>query len=189
MKDNPGLLDKLTATLSALFRGWKLPVGVERDDLVQEVCSRCLRQIPPVGDGGADEAPLLLGVAKNVAREWWRAERLRERHHAKVAGWRGKFGVEEHTLMDAEELRAGLLRRLVGLMSEEDAELLLAVRWDGQTWGQALARLGVEGARAVEQRRKKILRILSDEGLQKSLIEWLGELGVRPHPPPTPLLY
>jgi hypothetical protein len=58
------------------------------------------------------------------------------------------------------------------------------VRWDSLGWRDAFAAVGFEGGALVVACRKKILKILSTERLQKSLVEWLERSGL----PSSPLL-
>jgi hypothetical protein len=79
---------------------------------------------------------------------------------------------------DETDLRAAAVRRLVAFLPREDVEVLFLVRWDGFSWKEAFAVVGVEGEAVVVARRKKILRILSTERVQKSLVGWLERSGL-----------
>jgi hypothetical protein len=69
-------------------------------------------------------------------------------------------------------------------LPREEVAVLLAVRLDGSTWGQACREIGIDCPRAAATMQRRILRFLSDEGVQKSFLRWM-EGGVDPLPFPS----
>jgi len=168
----------LLALVAKGIARWRMSPGAERGELVQEAYARWLR-LPVAGT----ELPLeervrsMVGIARNVRREWRRAAARQRRLLADLARRQGA-PVVGAALDHAAELRAAAIRRLAMHMAREDAEVLFLVRWDDLAWKDAFAAVGVEGESEIVARRKKILRILSTEGVQKSLVGWLERSGL-----------
>jgi DNA-directed RNA polymerase specialized sigma24 family protein len=157
---------------------WRIPPGLERTDLVQEALSRWLR-LPEsaAGIAVADRARSLVGIARNVRREWWRAV-ARQRRLLDELGSLPVARVGEAVVDHDVDLRAAAVSKVATFLAREDAEALFMVRWDGFSWRDAFAAVGVVGEALVVARRKRILRILSTERVQKSLVEWKERSGL-----------
>lgn len=121
------------------------------------------------------------GVLRNVVREWVRRRdhRLLEGLHASAEEWavgrRVPVGdAEADELVCRQRLRAWLLQRLV----PHAADIVLAHRWDGESFRAACALHGVRAERAVASLQRKISRFLSDEAVQRAYLLWLHGVAV-----------
>lgn len=178
MTSTEGSLALVLELVSIQVGRWRMPPGLERAELVQEAQSRWLR-LPESAAGitVADRVRSLVGIARNVRREWWRAA-ARQRRLLDELGRMPVARVGEAVVDHDADLRAAAVSKLATFLAREDAEALFMVRWDGFSWRDAFAAVGVAGEALVVARRKKILRILSTERVQKSLVEWLERSGL-----------
>ncbi|MGI5485643.1 RNA polymerase sigma factor [Microtetraspora malaysiensis] len=128
----PGPRDRFTALYSSCYsRVYAYAVSRAGRQLAEEVASEtfCVawRRIDAVPDNAL---PWLLGVARNVLRESYRAEARRQSLESELATW---VSAEELTAGDVAESvaeRAAVLRGLAAL-SDDDRELLTLVAWHG----------------------------------------------------------
>lgn len=89
--------------------------------------------------------PWLLGVARNVARDSYRAQARRASLDAELAAWTTAEDVTSDDVADAVVERAAVLRALAGL-PEADREVLTLVAWHGLTPQQAARVVGCSTA-------------------------------------------
>ncbi|MFF3671725.1 RNA polymerase sigma factor [Microtetraspora malaysiensis] len=128
----PGPRDRFTALYDACYPSvYAYAVSRAGRQLAEEVASEtfCVawRRIDDVPD---EALPWLLGVARNVLRESYRADARRQSLESELAAW---AAAGEHTtgdVADAVTERAAVLRALATL-SDGDRELLTLVAWHG----------------------------------------------------------
>jgi DNA-directed RNA polymerase specialized sigma24 family protein len=160
---------------------WRLPAGLDPDDCVQELCARWLAAPPSHIEPDSITAQRWLGgVLRNVVREW-----TRRRDHLLEEGG-GDTSAEGSTVdctgrrvsapdeaadesVCRQRLRAWLLQRLRPL----EADIVLAHRWDGESFRAACALHGVFSGHAASSLQRKILRFLSNKAVQRAYLLWL----------------
>jgi DNA-directed RNA polymerase specialized sigma24 family protein len=176
----PTLVRSLAVAMELVTRSlrfWRIPAQVHREDVLQEACLRWLqRQAEPRSSDEVD-VRILLGIARNVLREWRRAEVAQQR-------LRASLGRDEPSVLEPLEgcdfrSRTELSQWLGERLPREEVAVLLAVRLDGSTWCQACREFGIHCPKAAATMQRRILRFLSDEGVQKSFLRWM-EGGVDP---------
>jgi RNA polymerase sigma-70 factor (ECF subfamily) len=103
--------------------------------------------------------PWLLGVARNVLRESYRARLRSEALTTELQGW----AQEAADVADGVVERAQVLRAL-GELPDEDIELLTLVAWHGLTTGEAAQVLGCTKATffvRLHRARRRLERVLA----------------------------
>jgi RNA polymerase sigma-70 factor (ECF subfamily) len=93
----------------------------------------------------ATPLPWLLGVARNIVRERFRAEVRRREIAAELQAWAGEDELLAADVADGVAERAAVLTALAAL-SEEDRELLTLVAWQGLPPRQAAQVVGCSTA-------------------------------------------
>lgn len=104
--------------------------------------------------------PWLLGVARNVLRESYRARLRSEALTAELQGWAQKAADD---VADGVVERAQVLRAL-GELPDDDTELLTLVAWHGLTTGEAAQVLGCTKATffvRLHRARRRLERVLA----------------------------
>lgn len=150
----------------AEFRGWYLRTSprvfayvrryctdADCDDVISEVYLVAWRkwaELPP------DSVPWLIGTARNVLANSWRARVRRRRLEMELAGLEQLAADPAHLAVE----RADLVRTL-GELSADDREVLLLVGWDGLDSTGVAAVLGCSVA-AARTRLSRARRRLSD---------------------------
>ncbi|WP_188191666.1 RNA polymerase sigma factor [Nonomuraea sp. SYSU D8015] len=139
----PDPRDRFTALYSACYASvYAYAVGRAGRQLAEEVASEtfCVawRRIDDVPD---EALPWLLGVARNVLLESYRAEARRKSLEAELSTWT----VAEGDVAESVTERAAVLRALATL-SDGDRELLTLVAWHGLRPAQAAKVVGCSTA-------------------------------------------
>lgn len=183
-RSRPARACALLAKAASVLARWRLQEGIDRHDLLQESWLRWWHDHATAPVASLEIAlPGLLGVARNVVREWGRravAERQRLMLSISLAE---RASVRPDPLREAE-FRAAFASWLSRQrLPATELELVLAVRWDGLSWDEAFDTLGVADRQLRVALQRKILRFLSDHRVRKSFTCWLAELGL-----PSPLL-
>lgn len=130
------------------------------DEVVSEtflVAWRRLADIP------AAELPWLLGVARNVLRDQFRADTRRRSLDAELRSWAEAVGTHAGDVADDVADRAEILNALTSL-SEDDRELLTLVAWDGLTSREAARVVGCSAATysvRLHRARRRLERAMS----------------------------
>lgn len=123
------------------------------------VAWRRLSEVP------AQPLPWLLGVARNVARDSYRAQARRASLEAELAAWTTTGDVTSDDVADAVVERAAVLRALAGL-PEADREVLTLVAWHGLTPQQAAGVVGCSTAAffvRLHRARRRLERVVRQE--------------------------
>lgn len=123
------------------------------------------------GEVPADQLPWLLGVARNVLRESYRAASRAEALVEELHRWADS----EHRAADVAEqvvARAETLRALAEL-PDRDREVLTLVAWQGLTAGQAAKVLGCSKAAffvRLHRARRRLERVLAADDPAPDLV-------------------
>jgi DNA-directed RNA polymerase specialized sigma24 family protein len=138
------------------LRFWRIPAQVHREDVLQEACLQWLRRQAEPRSSDEVDVRVLLGIARKVLREWRRGELVRER-------LRASLGRDEPWVLEPLERcdfrsRTELSQWLGERLPREEVAVLLAVRLDGSTWGQACREIGVDRPKAAATMQRRILR-------------------------------
>ncbi|WP_405144121.1 RNA polymerase sigma factor [Sphaerisporangium sp. NBC_01403] len=163
----PGPRDRFTVLYSSCYsRVHAYAVSCAGRQLAEEVASEtfCVawRRIDDVPD---DALPWLLGVARNVLRESYRAEARRRSLENELSAW---VSAEELTTGDVAESvteRAAVLRGLAAL-SDGDRELLTLVAWHGLRAADAAKVVGCSTATffvRLHRARRRLERAMAAE--------------------------
>lgn len=178
MADPESSQTEVALWLEAAVQGWRMPAGMGPKELVQEALARWLAQTPCSKEfASLHTRGQLLGIARNVRLEWWRAQLRQQRLLDHLAA--RPVDPAKCTVVDPElELREALLAWLCRRLPRGDAELLVAVRWDGLSWREAFAAQGECDASVMEARQRRLLRFLSAGEVQKSFMQWLVQQGL-----------
>lgn len=128
----PGPQDRFTALYSSCYSSvYAYAVSRAGRQLAEEVASEtfCVawRRIDDVPDKAL---PWLLGVARNVLRESYRAEAQRQSLESELSAWVSAAELTAGDVAESVTERAAVLRGLAAL-SDGDRELLTLVAWHG----------------------------------------------------------
>ncbi|WP_067144226.1 RNA polymerase sigma factor [Microtetraspora malaysiensis] len=128
----PGPRDRFTALYDACYPSvYAYAVSRAGRQLAEEVASETFCVAWRRIDDMPDEAlPWLLGVARNILRESYRADARRQSLESELAAWAAASEHVTGDVADAVTERAALLRALATL-SDGDRELLTLVAWHG----------------------------------------------------------
>ncbi|GII75356.1 siderophore-interacting protein [Sphaerisporangium rufum] len=138
----PDRRDRFTALYTACYPAvHAYAVGRVGRQLAEEVASEtfCVAW-RRIGDVPDPPLPWLLGVARNVLRESYRAEARRRSLENELRSW-VVSGVPEGDVAETVTERAAVLRGLATL-SDQDRELLTLVAWQGLRASEAAAVVG-----------------------------------------------
>jgi RNA polymerase sigma-70 factor, ECF subfamily len=107
--------------------------------------------------------PWLLGVARNVVRERYRAEVRQQSIAAELRAWAGEQELQAADVADGVAHRAAVLAALSRL-SEDDRELLTLLAWHGLSAGEAARVVGCTPATfavRLHRARKRLERAMA----------------------------
>ncbi|MFG1997929.1 RNA polymerase sigma factor [Spirillospora sp. NPDC048911] len=107
--------------------------------------------------------PWLLGVARNVLRDNYRAQARREAFNAELRRW---SDAAERDVAEGVAERLAVLRAM-GTLSEDDREILLLVAWEGLSPRDAARVVGCSAAALrvrLHRARKRLLRAVEEPG-------------------------
>jgi RNA polymerase sigma-70 factor (ECF subfamily) len=110
-----------------------------------------------------DPLPWLLGVARNVVRERYRAEVRQQAIAAELREWVGDDGFRAADVADGVTQRVAVLTALARL-SDDDRELLTLVAWHGLSTGEAARVVGCTPATfavRLHRARKRLERAMA----------------------------
>ncbi|MEU5860062.1 MULTISPECIES: RNA polymerase sigma factor [unclassified Nonomuraea] len=161
----PGLRDRFTVLYSSCYSSvYAYAVSRAGRQLAEEVASEtfCVawRRIDDVPD---EALPWLLGVARNVLRESYRAEARRQSLENELADWSSATELTVRDVAESVTERAAILRGLAAL-SDEDRELLTLVAWHGLRAADAAKVVGCSTATyfvRLHRARRRLQRALA----------------------------
>ncbi|WP_242902636.1 RNA polymerase sigma factor [Actinomadura terrae] len=144
------------------------------DEVVSETFAVAWRRLRDVPDPAL---PWLLGVARNVLRESYRAEARREAFEAELRGWAERMDARQagHTGHPGQAARAGdiaedvaerlAVLRAMAALPEGDREILILVAWQGLTPREAARVVGCTAAALrvrLHRARRRLVRAVED---------------------------
>ncbi|WP_242883446.1 RNA polymerase sigma factor [Actinomadura litoris] len=172
------------------------------DEVVSETFAVAWRRFRDVPDPAL---PWLLGVARNVLREGYRAEARREAFAAELRGWAeradaGRGGHPAHPgpagdIAEDVAERLAVLRAMAAL-PEGDREILILVAWQGLTPREAARVVGCSAAALrvrLHRARRRLVRAVEDRPAERAArsagpAERPAEHGARPEMRPVGII-
>lgn len=138
------------------------------DEVVSETFAVAWRRLDDIPE---PPLPWLLGVARNVLRDGFRAEARRESFAAEARNW-ARIGLAPHGLAEsmggdiAEAVtdRLSVLRAMAAL-AEDDREILILIAWQGLTPREAARVVGCSAATLrvrLHRARRRLLAAIDD---------------------------
>ncbi|MFG1947268.1 RNA polymerase sigma factor [Nonomuraea sp. NPDC048826] len=118
-----------------------------------------------IGDVPAEALPWLLGVARNILRESYRAEARRQSLESDLTAWATAEEVTTGDIAESVTERIAVLRALATL-SDEDRELLTLVAWHGLRAADAAKVVGCSTATffvRLHRARRRLERVMATE--------------------------
>jgi RNA polymerase sigma factor (sigma-70 family) len=128
------------------------------DEVVSETFAIAWRRLDDVPE---ESLPWLLGVARNVLRDNFRAEARRESFNAELRTWTAaaEGDIAEHVAERLSVLRA------MAVLPEDDREILILIAWQGLTPRDASRVVGCSPAALrvrLHRARKRLMRAIDD---------------------------
>jgi len=159
------------------------------DEVAQEAIARFLKGVRSVRfPTELDRKSWLCGIVRNVCRDMVRQNARRRRKHAYEAEVGGVLAdaLAAQPVRDERELAEIVRRTFLRLgLAAADVDLLLAVKLEGMSWGQAGASAGLGRVRT-ESSCRRISKFLAVPGVRERLLDELGLEGPQAPKPPSP---
>ncbi|MEV0237055.1 RNA polymerase sigma factor [Nonomuraea sp. NPDC050786] len=163
----PGPRDRFTALYSSCYSSvYAYAVSRAGRQLAEEVASETFGVAwRRIDDVPGEALPWLLGVARNILRESYRAEARRQSLESELAAWTTAEEVTAGDIAESVTERIAVLRALATL-SDEDRELLTLVAWHGLRAANAAKVVGCSTATLfvrLHRARRRLERAMATE--------------------------